>query len=291
MENGSEGQSPRRETLIERVDEFCRALARRDSVGLVLAPALRFTENGQLLPFGEGLWGTVGGPVEHGPAFADPVAGQAGTIGRAVENDHQVIFSLRLKFNGDAIAEIELIVARANEMLFAPAALATGRERLTLPVPVERRRGRDELVSIAERYFAGLRENSGAKLLVDDDCQRYENGLCATNNVARDGAIFRMTVREQFDTGFAAMISAVRDVRFLVVDEEAQLVFASAVFEHAADERYIRWHDGSVHEIDGLYAQPMAFLIGELFKIVDGRIHEIEAVLLTVAYGTPTGWN
>jgi hypothetical protein len=291
MENGRSGQSPGREALLAQVDRFCRALARRDGSGLALAPDVRFTENGQPLPFAAGLWGTAGGTVEHGPDFADPVAGQAGTIGRAVENDHVVLFSLRLKLVDDRIAEIEMIVARPNETLFAPENIPATRARLLASVPPEQRRGRAELVAIADRYFEGLRENSGARLLVDDDCQRYENGLRATNNPERDGAIFHMTVREQFNTGFAAMITSVRDTRFSIVDEDAQSVFACVVFEHAADERFITWHDGSVQEISGLYAQPMGFLIGELFKIVDGRIHEIEAILLTIPYGMATGWN
>lgn len=291
MEKGSGGQSPEREALIGRIDQFCRALAQRDGSDLPLAPDVRFTENGQILPFGEGLWGTAGGPVEHGPDFADPITGQAGTIGRAVENDHLVLFSLRLKLIEDRIVEIEMIVARPNETLFAPHNVPALRERLLASVPIEQRRSREELVEIADRYFAGLRENSGAKLLVDDDCQRHENGLRATNNPERDGAIFHMTVREQFDTGFAAMVTSVRDTRFPIVDEEAQFVFACVVFEHAADERFITWHDGSMQEISGPYAQPMAFLIGELFKIVDGRIHEIEAILLTIPYGMSTGWD
>ncbi|HWW66131.1 MAG TPA: hypothetical protein VNZ43_15355 [Sphingomonadaceae bacterium] len=290
MSDQSADQSPERAALIQRLDLFCRALAERDASRLTLAKGLRITENGQTLSFGEGLWATAGGPVDHIHDFADPATGQAGTIARAIENDHPVVLSLRLRFEGAAIREIEMIVARPTEMLFVPDNVPMPRERLLVAVEPEKRRSRAELVDIANRYFEGLRNNDGARLLVDDHCQRHENGLRATNNPDRDGAIFHMTVREQFDTGFAAMITNVRDCRHLIVDEEAQLVFSSVIFEHAADERFITYRDGSVHEISGLYAQPMGFLIGELFKIVDGRIHEIEAVLLTIPFGMPSGW-
>jgi hypothetical protein len=32
-------------------------------------------------------------------------------------------------------------------------------------------------------------------------------------------------------------------------------------------------------------------MIGELFKIQSGQIRQIEAVLLEVPYGMPSGWN
>ena len=39
------------------------------------------------------------------------------------------------------------------------------------------------------------------------------------------------------------------------------------------------------------YDTPYTTLIGELFKIKNGKIHRIEAVLLPVPYGMPSGWG
>jgi hypothetical protein len=39
------------------------------------------------------------------------------------------------------------------------------------------------------------------------------------------------------------------------------------------------------------FRRPLTFMIGELFKIQSGRIRQIEAVLLEVPYGMPSGWN
>ena len=38
------------------------------------------------------------------------------------------------------------------------------------------------------------------------------------------------------------------------------------------------------------FDQPYSFFIAELFKIVDGKINRIEALVTPVSYGMPTGW-
>ena len=37
--------------------------------------------------------------------------------------------------------------------------------------------------------------------------------------------------------------------------------------------------------------EPFSFQIAELFKIKDGKINQIEALVLNVPYGMPTGWG
>jgi hypothetical protein len=46
-------------------------------------------------------------------------------------------------------------------------------------------------------------------------------------------------------------------------------------------------HDGAVNES---LTQPYSLIIGEIFKIMDGEIRQIEAVLMTVPYGMESGW-
>jgi hypothetical protein len=38
------------------------------------------------------------------------------------------------------------------------------------------------------------------------------------------------------------------------------------------------------------FDQPYSFFIAELFKIVDGKINRIEALVTPVPYGMSTGW-
>lgn len=59
-------------------------------------------------------------------------------------------------------------------------------------------------------------------------------------------------------------------------------------------------HNGSPDNFDGppepgsyltnAYRQPFSFYIAEVFKVVDGNIRQIEAVLTTVPYQMESGW-
>ena len=48
--------------------------------------------------------------------------------------------------------------------------------------------------------------------------------------------------------------------------------------------------DGTVHTIGPPFDRPYTFLIFELFKIKNGKIRQIEAVLDTVPYYMPSPW-
>ncbi|MBN2320578.1 MAG: hypothetical protein JXR49_15980 [Acidobacteria bacterium] len=100
--------------------------------------------------------------------------------------------------------------------------------------------------------------------------------VTANNPDAAEGAIAEMGCKAQFDTGFSVIVTDIRERRF-IADPVTGLSFAMCYFDH----------DGAVNE--GL-TQPYSFIIGEIFKIVDGRIRQIEAVLMTVPYGMESGW-
>lgn len=55
--------------------------------------------------------------------------------------------------------------------------------------------------------------------------------------------------------------------------------------------RTVTLKDGTSFRVPPPFDTPYTFLIGELFKIKNGKIHRIEAVLLPVPYGMPSGWG
>ena len=100
----------------------------------------------------------------------------------------------------------------------------------------------------------------------------------------------KLGCKAQFDTGFSAFVTDIRERRFPVVDEERGLVYTVIFFDHSGDvESYTR-PDGTVVPVSGAFRRPLTFMIGELFKIVNGNIRQIEAVLLEVPYRMPSGW-
>jgi hypothetical protein len=76
-----------------------------------------------------------------------------------------------------------------------------------------------------------------------------------------------------------------------IVDEERGLVYAIVRFDHAGKDTTTTWNDGSAHLVNPPFDEPFSFLIGELFKIGDGKIHQIDALVLNVPYGMPPGWR
>lgn len=48
---------------------------------------------------------------------------------------------------------------------------------------------------------------------------------------------------------------------------------------------------GDLGAADAPFDEPFPFEIGELFKIKNGKIQQIEALVLNVPYGMPTGWG
>ena len=48
--------------------------------------------------------------------------------------------------------------------------------------------------------------------------------------------------------------------------------------------------DDDVTDVGNMFRQPFSFYIAEIFKIMDGNIRQIEAVLTTVPYGMESGW-
>jgi hypothetical protein len=155
----------------------------------------------------------------------------------------------------------------------------------------EDRPSRDELISIANSYFEGLEQNRGDITPFDPECTRVENGTITANNPGSDFMNSHMTCGEQFNIhGFAAVITKIRERRFPIVDEERGLVYTVIFFDHAGLPEVVL-PDGSIREIKGFGDSPFCFMIGELFKIKNRVITRVEAVLLQVPYGMPSGWG
>ena len=59
----------RRDGLIGHVDRYLQALVAHEPASLPLAPGVRYTENGQELALGSGLWGTASDVPAHDYAW------------------------------------------------------------------------------------------------------------------------------------------------------------------------------------------------------------------------------
>jgi len=272
------------------VDRYLAALVSHDPSGLPLAKAVKYTENGQTLKLGEGMWGVATALGKYKLYFADPASGEVGFFGVVEENGHAQILALRLRIAERRISEIEAIVARTTPGAWAKPEGLTDKPIFGESLAPAERRSREGMISIANSYFEGLEQATGRLTPFDPNCTRMENGFVTANNPAGN-PMQKMTCGQQFDTGFSTFITHVRERRFPVVDEERGLVYAIVFFDHAGGVKTVKMTNGTTFTVPAPYDTPYTFLIGELFKIKNGRIHQIEAVLLPVPYGMPSGWG
>lgn len=279
------------------VDQYMAAVAAHDPSKLETTPHVRYSENNVEMPLGEGLWQTSDGWGSYKVYIDDPQTGEVGFLGVENEDGHLSCFAARLKVVDRKVSEIEIIAARPAGI--GPqngSPLAGGPDNLhdkplfSEDEPADHRVPRDKLIQIANGYFDTIQLNTGKIYTTfDPDCQRMENGSITANNPNATNPVAKMGCQAQLETGLLKIVTRVRDRRYLV-DEQRQMVFGAAFFDHNGTVRQNKLVDGSVRAIGAPFDRPFTFLLFELFKIKDGKIRQIEAVLDTVPYNMPSPW-
>ncbi len=166
--------------------QYLSALVAHDPKTLPLAKDVKYTENDQVMDVGDGFWGTATAVGGYKHCFADPVVEQIGCMVTMHEGDHVVIMGMRLRVELGRITEIETTYYRQGGGGPSNAVgLDTSQaEPLWFDVvPAAKRVSRQQLITTANMYFAGLENNDGKGVYpFADDCDRMENGIHTTNN-------------------------------------------------------------------------------------------------------------
>lgn len=284
--------------LIGHMDRYLAALAANDPSELAVADNLRYTENGQDLGLGRGLWATATRVPDHDYAHVVDDGGlQICWLGVIDEHDRPSVVFVRLAVRDGIIEEVEAIARRPHERLYDPSTMREPRARVFEEIPPDQRGSADALIHAGNSYFDGLEQADGSIIPVADDCTRFENGMrtVRVEDVSHlSGAsalVFPMGVREQIDSGYFSYIDAVRDRRVVAVDLARGLVMMIVVFDHSARRRTVEVKGVGEVELPPYHQTPNSVLIAELFKVRAGLIEHVEAVLEFVPYGMRTGWE
>jgi hypothetical protein len=301
------------------------AMIRNAAYELPLAEAMRYTENGQTVTLGEGLWKSLDGLREWGVFVDDAASGQAGWVGSLDEFGLFAMLALRIRTAGGLISEIEAVVARpeieavirrqsgtdaqvelkgATFSMFVPRLLADlDPAGFARPDPALLVRGggtsRSDLLGAVDRYFEAFTRRNGSLAPLAASCRRRENGRAASDNPqgpiidpARPG--FRLHARDcrgELDAGFLARLVRLRERRTLLVDEEQGLVLDLALLDNPGSATEVELpRVGSLKVPDSCLA-PWTDLHAQLFKIEAGRISHIEDLVRRVPYGQGSGWT
>jgi hypothetical protein len=290
------------------VDRYFDAVIANDPAQLPLADDVIFTEDGQRLLIGDGLWNSMKAKGPYRLFTSDVPAGQVAFIG-TIEEDHRdpalatpALIAVRLKIANMTITQIEQIVVRNENAANNVNALGMPHEVYLETIPPERRMSRAAMIETSNKYFTGMQQNDGkGDYPFAEDCNRFENGMLTTNAPTPEGQTrpdpatstnysAQWSCLEQFESGLLHFVNRIRDRRFVAVDEERGLVFAFGFFDHSGgDTRTFDVPDGRT--VTAGPVQPWTWQIAELFKIEDGKIRKIEAILQRSPYGMGSGWS
>src|SRR5579862_5787835 len=294
------------------VESYLDAVAANDPSRLPVTQTVKFTEDGQRLNLGDGLWNTATGRGTYKFYMEDVQAGQVGFFGTMREAGEPIIISLRLKIENHKIAEIETIVVRDKGQAENLEKRGHTDPLFMETIPPADRVSRAELVKVANMYFSGMQLDDGkGNYPFTDDCDRVENGMEATNNheantasaVAAQGNSVDNARRradlsyspewgckEQFQSGLLHFVTRIRDRRFVVVDTERGVTLAFGFFDHAAGKtRTFQIPDGRTVTVGPV--TPWTWEMSEVFRVERGKIRRIEAVYHRCPYGMGSGWS
>ncbi len=274
------------------LDQVIAAMVAHDASPLPLARDVKYTENGQLLKIGDGFWSTASGAPTYKIYAADPQAGQVMFMGVLPENGAPVILSIRLKVELHRISEIEALIARKEGGSIArPENLVSPNPIFAETVPPAQRRSRQNMIAIANSYFNAIEKGHASYAPFDANCNRIESGIQTTNNqqaATNPDSVLGLGCADQIKTRNFQPDTLIRDRRFAVIDEERGLVFVLGFFDHDAQLRSYTLANG--HTVKQPRTGPWTWEIAEMFKIQDGKIMRVEAIVNTGIYGMKSGW-
>ncbi|HTY94062.1 MAG TPA: hypothetical protein VMC02_09250 [Steroidobacteraceae bacterium] len=289
-----------RACLAAVMNSYLQALVHHDPGSLPARRNIKYTENGVRLNLGDGLWQTAAALPTYRLDVIDDEAGQVGLLGRISENGNNNWFAVRLKVEQDhKISEIEALINRsisAGPGAGPPGGAKANTEPHALMsqlIPADRRLPRAELARIGNSYFTGMAdEDSSANVPFSPLCQRRENGTVTANNPdSPKGSMQWLDCKSQFDTGFSVIVTNIRERRFAIVDRTRGLAFGWGYFDHdGTHAKFSRTLDHQQADVSPTFRQPITFYIAEVFKVMDGQIRQIEAVLTTVPFRMESGW-
>ncbi|KAI5922457.1 hypothetical protein F4810DRAFT_673850 [Camillea tinctor] len=273
------------------LDAVLDALRAHEPARLLLAQRARYSENGQFVALGDGLWETLV-ELDEGARFVDPLRNTVGFWGYTKEQSTPGVLALGVRVDGEGrIAEIEALGVRAesNGERYGTVTL------MRPPLPVEwegeelgaldgvflEGKGveEEELLGLVEAYFDGLEAHSSAGVLFTPDCVRRDNGAQREESCAA-----QMDGEGEAPNGLFNRTTAVRDRRVLVADSEKSVVLAVALVDAPAIAR-------GEEELPPTERVPSTYMIPQLIKIEGGKIARVESMIKWMPFGYTSTWG
>jgi hypothetical protein len=285
------GGACNRDCLIEITEAYLSAMVARDPAKAPVAPTVRVTQNTRPTALGQGVWESIKGVRGYKLFVTDPTAGQVALYTVVDGAERPGLLTLRMKVEGRRLAEIESVYVGIGQTGFGSVDnLVTVDPVWTAVLPPAQRRPRAEMIDIANRYFETLEKNLVDHVPFTTNCLRVENGMLTAGRSGAPG-LAGLGCRENVNHPMWNYITQITPRRHLVVDEERGLVSGMYMFRHGGTEPTYTLPGGEVVKHSEAALRRQAVVISELFRIEDGRIRRIEAVMAGgLDHDAPSGW-
>jgi hypothetical protein len=271
--------------LIAMVDFYLEQLVTNDPSKLPVSKNLKVTENGYQVKLGQGLFETAQ-EITYRHYIPDPHAEQIALYGVVKETMRLANFLVRLKMKNDKISEIETIVIReGTASTMRPDLLKAPKPIFDTILTPDERSSREKMIAVAESYFNCIEDNT-ANVPFHPDANRTANGQQTTNSGPTP-----LSCIGQFEKKIFAYITKVRNRRYLIVDEEKGLVFGIFMMDVPGKKEHFDLFPIPMDKLPVHMITPHTIFLAELFKIVSGRIKEIEALMFNTTLGAHSGWE
>ncbi len=285
-----------RNCVLVTVNDYVTALMAHDPTLVDLSANPRSTENGRVVAIGDGIWTSLASQGGYRQTFVDEGLESAVFFGAFQEHteagEARLLLAIRFAFSNGKITELEHMLSRPDERnrLIDRHSLSGPNPVYEQILPTAQRRSRDELIAAGHAYFDGIANSTDAGVPMDPYCHRRENGVTLLSNPEPEN--------QACPTGFArfAYITDIRDRRVAVVDTERGLVLLWAFFDVPGNVDVSG--DSGPSDVAGndqpaldTRRLPRSLYIAELFRVVDGNIREIEAIMYNLDFGSRSGWE
>lgn len=287
------------------MNQYLSALVAHDPKRLPLSADVKYTENDQLMPIGDGFWKTVESAGNYKHIFADPEVGQVALMGTMHEAGQPLLMSVRLRIELGRITEIESVYFRTggagpNNIPALDKPGYKAEDMWFKSIPPAQRLSRQEMIAVADAYFSGLEHNDGKGVNgtgtypFTNDCDRIENGSHTTNvprppNEPKDAINgFALDCMSQFKLGFYFVVQSIHHRRYPLVDAERGVVWSHAVFDQGTVNSGVL-SDGRPYSFRG-FNRPSSILVTEAFLIENGKIRRVEMIGPAAFYHLNSAW-
>jgi hypothetical protein len=289
-----------RKCLEKLVDAYRAALIEHDASHLPLAAGARYTENAQDLKIGDGLWGTLTGWGSYKLYIDDPEDGEVAYVGVTDEAGMSGLLVTRLRVVNRKITEIETLITRKETAVsftrpdgFIDPKVAPRIAGFFDDVPESERESRKDLIAQTDLYFDGIEKSSGSIVPFAPDVIRVENGTqtCPSTfgSLSKDGK--PVGCAAGLDSHIFEYIYPIHPRVYNVVDRQRGIVMGSFMFNTSGKVKTVDVPGvGKVDESPAAL-RPFSEEVDEIFKIKDGKIDSIIAVMTGLPFGDTSGWT